>query len=64
MCEKEYLGIEEADYEYRVARRLELFLLDGKAVIKDPSFTYNKTSFNFVYVKVIRIHLTNIKGSN
>ena len=31
---------------------LELFLLDGKAVVKDPSFTYHRTSFSFVYIKV------------
>ena len=56
-CAKEYLNIDDNDYEYEVARqKLELFLLDGKAVVKDPSYTFNKTSFNFVYIKVPRSH--------
>ena len=51
-CAKEYLKIDDNDYEYEIARqKLELFLLDGKAVVKDPSYTFNKTAFNFVYIK-------------
>jgi hypothetical protein len=33
---KEFLDINETDYEYEVARQgLDIFLIDGKAVVKD-----------------------------
>ena len=52
-CAEEYLNINKADYDKEIENQgLELFLLDGKAVVKDPSFTYQMTSFSFVYVKV------------
>ena len=53
-CAEEYLNINKADYDEEIENQgLELFLLDGKAVVKDPSFiTYQKTSFSFVYIKV------------
>ena len=43
---KEYLDINEADYEFQIARRLELLLLDGKAVVENATYVYNKTSFD------------------
>ena len=53
-CAKEYLQIDEDEFEYQVARQnLQLFLLDGKAVVKDETYTFDRTSFNFVYAKVL-----------
>ena len=52
-CAEEYLNINKADYDKEIENQgLELFLLDGKAAVKDPLFTYQKTSFSFVYIKV------------
>ena len=52
-CAVEFLGIQEESYEEEIARRnIDVFLLDGRARVMDATFPYNKTSFNFTYLKV------------
>ena len=52
-CAEEYLNINKDEYDKEIENKdLEVFLLDGKAMVKDPSFTYHRTSFSFVYIKV------------
>lgn len=52
-CAREFLQIDESRYEEEVSvRDLDLFLLDGKARVTDETYTFNKTSFNFCYLKV------------
>ena len=52
-CAVEFLGIQEESYEEEIARRnIDVFLLDGRARVTDATFPYNKTSFNFTYLKV------------
>ena len=52
-CAFEFLGIQEESYEEEIARRnIDVFLLDGRTRVTDPTFPYNKTSFNFTYLKV------------
>jgi hypothetical protein len=51
-CAREFLQIDESRYEEVSAKNLDLFLLDGKARVTDDTYTFNKTSFNFCYLKV------------
>ena len=52
-CAREFLQIDESRYEEEVSmRNLDLFLLDGKARVTDETYSFNKTSFNFCYLKV------------
>ena len=50
-CAEEFLAIrDDAHFDEEIASRgLQLFLLDGKAVVTDETFTHNKTTFNFSY---------------
>ena len=51
-CAREFLQINESGYEEEVSGRdLDLFLLNGKARMTDETYTYNKASFNFCYLK-------------
>ena len=57
-CAREFLHIDESRYEEEVfARDLDLFLLDSKARVTDETYTFNKMSFNFCYLKVRYIWL-------
>ena len=48
-----FRSIQEESYKEEIARRnIDVFLLDGRARVTDPTFPYNKTSFNFTYLKV------------
>lgn len=52
-CAREFLDIEESSYAEELSRRnIDIFLLDGRARVTDPTFSYNRTSFNFSYLKV------------
>ena len=52
-CAEEFLNIPKDNYDEEVKERnLELFLLDGKAIVKDPTYTFNRTSFHFFYTEV------------
>lgn len=47
-----FRSIQEESYKEEIARRnIDVFLLDGRARVTDPTFPY-KTSFNFTYPKV------------
>ena len=65
-CAEEYLNIDKEEYTEEVARQgLDLFLMDGKAVVKDQSYTFNRTSFSFVYIKVsMQSHFTPLNRQN
>ena len=48
-----FRSIQEESYKEEIARRnIDVFLLDGRTRVTDPTFPYNKTSFNFTYLKV------------
>ena len=48
-----FRSIQEESYKEEIARRnIDVFLLDGRARVTDPTFPYNKTSFHFTYLKV------------
>jgi len=51
-CASTFLNIKEEDYQDSVNQGLVLYLLDGKAIVTDPSFTHNKTSFSCCYEEV------------
>jgi hypothetical protein len=49
-CAEEFLNIPKDKYDDEVKERnIERFLLDGKAVVTDPTYTFNRTSFHFFY---------------
>ena len=55
-CASEFFGITPEKYEEEITmKNIEVFLLDGKARIQDPAFTFNRVTFNFVYLKVHNI---------
>ena len=53
VCAQEFLDIEESRYEEEIKRRgIDIFLLDGRARVTDPTYPYNRTSYKFSYIKV------------
>lgn len=58
-CAEEFLDIQDDAHfdEELKTRGLQLFLLDGKAIVTDETYTHNKTTFNFCYTEVSIIML-------
>lgn len=53
VCAREFLDIEKSRYEEEINRRgIDIFLLDGRARVTDPTYLYSRTSFKFSYIKV------------